>query len=190
MCRFNFNPIMLMSKKETEVILTENVVSLGAAEGDVVKVKPGYARNFLLPQGKAIPASAGNQRYIESLQSRRAEREATERQHMEELRDSLKSLRLHVKVKTGEGGKMFGSVTAGTICDELHNQFDLELDRKKVALVKPLRELGEFDVKLKLHTDLEGELKVFVESENPLPTPQSVADEEAAKKAAAEKATE
>ena len=179
-----------MSKKETEVILTENVVSLGAAEGDTVKVKPGFARNFLLPQGKAIPASAGNQRYIESLQSRRAEREATERQHMEELRDSLKSLRLHIKVKTGEGDKMFGSVTAGTICDELHNQFDLELDRKKVALVKPLRELGEFDVKLKLHTDLEGELKVFVESENLLPTPQPVADEEAAKKAAAEKAEE
>ena len=65
-----------MSKKETEVILTENVVSLAAAEGDVVKVKPGYARNFLLPHGKAIPASAGNQRYIDALQSRRAEREA------------------------------------------------------------------------------------------------------------------
>jgi len=181
---------MLISKKETEVILTENMRDLRAAEGDTVKVKPGFARNFLFPQGKAIPASAGNQRYIESLQSRRAEREATERQHMEELRDSLKSLRLHIKVKTGEAGKMFGSVTAGTICDELHNQFDLDLDRKKVALVKPLRELGEFDVKLKLHTDLEGELKVFVESENPLPTPQSVADEEAAKKAAAEKVTE
>ncbi len=179
-----------MSKKETKVILTENVVSLGAAEGDVVNVKPGYARNFLLPQGKAIPASAGNQRYIDALQARRAEREASERQHMEELRDSLKTLRLHIKVKTGEEGKMFGSVTAGTICDELRNQFDLELDRKKVALEKPLRELGEYDVRLKLHTDLEGELKVFVESENPLPTPEAVAEEEAAKKAADEATAE
>jgi len=179
-----------MSKKESEIILTENVVSLGAAEGDVVKVKPGYARNFLLPQGKAIPASAGNQRYIDALQARRTEREATERQHMEELRDSLQNLRLHIKVKTGEAGKLFGSVTAGTICDELRNQFDLELDRKKVALDKPLRELGEFDVKLKLHSELEGELKVFVESENPLPTPESVAEEEAARKEAAEAAKE
>ena len=112
---------MLISKKETEVILTENMRDLRAAEGDTVKVKPGFARNFLFPQGKAIPASAGNQRYIESLQSRRAEREATERQHMEELRDSLKSLRLHIKVKTGEAGKMFGSVTAGTISSILIN---------------------------------------------------------------------
>ena len=177
-----------MAKKETEVILTQPVISLNAHEGDQVKVSPGYARNFLLPQGKAIPASAGNQRYIEALKASRAEREAAELGHMKDLYESLKSLRLHIIVKTGEGGKMLGSVTSGTICDELHNQFDLELDRKKVALVKPLRELGEFNVKLKLHTDLEGELKVFVESENPLPTPQSVADEEAAKKAAAEKA--
>ena len=177
-----------MSKKQTEVILTRHIVSLGKSEGDMVSVAPGYARNYLFPHGLAIPSSPGNQRRIASLQVQKVEREATELQHMTELRDSLKSLKLVIKVKTGEGGKLFGSVTAGTICDELHNQFDLELDRKKVALVKPLRELGEFDVKLKLHTDLEGELKVFVESENPLPTPQSVADEEAAKKAAAEKA--
>jgi len=87
---------------------------------------------------------------------------------MTELNESLKSLRLHILVKTGEGGKLFGSVTAGTICDELQNQFGVELERRRVALDKPIKELGKFDVKLNLHADIEASLKVFVESENPI----------------------
>ena len=100
-----------MSKKQTEVILTSHVVSLGKSEGDMVSVAPGYARNYLLPHGLAIPSSPGNQRRIGSLQVQKVEREATELQHMTELRDSLKSLKLVIKVKTGEGGKLFGTVT-------------------------------------------------------------------------------
>ncbi|MDG2215016.1 MAG: 50S ribosomal protein L9 [Verrucomicrobiota bacterium] len=159
-----------MAKKETEIILTQPVISLNAHEGDQVKVSPGYARNFLLPQGKAIPASAGNQRYIEALKANRAEREAEELDHMKDLYESLKSLRLHIKVKTGEEGKMFGSVTSGTICDELKNQFDVELEKKRVHLPKAIKKVGEFDVKLNLHTEIEAELKVFVESENSMQT--------------------
>ena len=155
-----------MSKKQTEVILTSHVVSLGKSEGDMVVVAPGYARNYLLPQGLAIPSSPGNQRRIASLQVRKVEREATELQHMTELRDSLKSLKLVIKVKTGEGGKLFGSVTSGTICDELKNQFDVNLDKQKVALDKAIKEIGEYDVPLKLHADIEAELKVIVENEN------------------------
>ena len=155
-----------MSKKQTEVILTSHIVNLGGSEGDVVSVSPGYARNYLLPQGLAISSSPGNQRRIASLQVRKVEREATELQHMTELRDSLKSLKLVVKVKTGEGGKLFGSVTSGTICDELKNQFDVNLDKQKVALDKAIKEIGEYDVPLKLHADIEAELKVIVENEN------------------------
>ena len=164
-----------MAKKETEVILTQPVISLNAHEGDQVKVSPGYARNFLLPQGKAIPSSTGNQRYIEALKASRVEREAEELDHMKDLYESLKSLRLHIKVKTGEGGKMFGSVTSGTICDELKNQFDVELEKKRVHLPKAIKKVGEFDVKLNLHAEMEAELKVYVESE----TPVKVAEEEA-----------
>lgn len=164
-----------MAKKETEVILTQPVISLNAHEGDQVKVSPGYARNFLLPQGKAIPANAGNQRYIEALKASRAEREAAELDHMKDLHESLKSLRLHIKVKTGDGGKMFGSVTSGTICDELKNQFDVELEKKRVHLPKAIKKVGEFDVKLNLHAEIEAELKVYVESE----TSVEVAEEEA-----------
>ena len=116
---------------------------------------------------------------------RKAEREASELQHMTELNESLKSLRLHVLVKTGEGGKLFGSVTAGTICDELQNQFGVELERRRVALDKPIKELGEFDVKLNLHADIEASLKVFVESENPI-EPVEGEEGEAAAEAAAE----
>ncbi len=154
-----------MSKKQTEVILTRHIVSLGKSEGDMVSVAPGYARNYLFPHGLAIPSSPGNQRRIASLQIQKVEREGTELQHMTELRDSLKSLKLVIKVKTGEGGKLFGSVTSGTVCDELKNQFDVDLDKRKVSLDKAIKEIGEYDVPLKLHADVEAELKVIVESE-------------------------
>ena len=94
---------------------------------------------------------------------------------MTELCDSLKSLKLVIKVKTGEGGKLFGSVTSGTICDELKNQFDVDLDKRKVSLDKTIKEIGEYDVPLKLHADVEAELNVVVESETPV---EVVIDEE------------
>jgi len=158
-----------MSK--TEVILTENVVGLGA-ESDKVEVAAGYARNYLLPLGKAIQANVGNERYLAALQVRREEREAAELSTMGALKESLSHLLLVIEMKAGEGGKMFGSVTAGMIADELKAQFDVELDRKKINLPQAIRELGDHDVSLKLHTDIEGVLKVKVESENPLPEPE------------------
>jgi large subunit ribosomal protein L9 len=160
-----------MSKKQTEVILTSHVVNLGGSEGDTVAVSPGYARNYLLPQGLAIPNSKGNQRRIDSLQVRKVEREAAELRHTNDLRDSLKSLKLIIKVNTGEGGKLFGSVTSGTICDELKNQFDVDLDKRKVDLTKAIKEIGEYDIPLKLHADIEAELNVIVESETPVEMP-------------------
>ena len=84
-------------------------------------------------------------------------------------------MKLVIKVKTGEGGKLFGSVTSGTICDELKNQFDVDLDKRKVALDKAIKEIGEYDVPLNLHADIEAELNVIVESETPI----EVAGEEA-----------
>jgi len=168
-----------MSK--TKLILTDNVVGLGS-ESDMVEVASGYARNFLLPQGRAIPASAGNERYLDSLKKKRAQREFQEQQNMQALKESLDKLPpLVITVKTGEGGKMFGSVTVGMICDEMKNQFDVELDKRKVALEKSIRDLGDHEVELKLHADITGTLKVKVESENPLPEPEEIAAEEAKK---------
>ena len=103
---------------KTEVILTSNVIGLGA-ESDHVKVAPGYARNYLFPRGLAIPLSMGNKRRIEALRQRRGEREAHEFNTMSELAKGVSKLICVVKVKTGEDGKIFGTVTTGMIADEL-----------------------------------------------------------------------
>jgi large subunit ribosomal protein L9 len=153
---------------KTEVILTSNVIGLGA-ESDHVKVAPGYARNYLFPRGLAIPLSMGNKRRIESLRQRRAEREAHEFNTMSELSKGIGKLTLLIKVKTGEDGKMFGAVTAGTIADELGHQFDIHLDKRKIHLEHPIRTLGDHEVELRLHQEINAKLKLHVESTTPPP---------------------
>ena len=148
---------------KTEVILTHNIVGLGS-ESDQVKVAAGYARNYLLPQGFAIPVTGANKRRLESLKQRRAEREAHEFNTMSELGKSVSKLICVVKVKTGDDGKLFGTVTAGMIADELKHQFDIALDKKKIHLEAPIKSLGEFEVELRLHAEVKSTLKVRVES--------------------------
>jgi large subunit ribosomal protein L9 len=155
---------------KTEVILTHNMVGLGA-ESDQVKVASGYARNYLIPQGLAIPLTAANKRRLEVLRQRRAEREALELNTMNELAKSVSKLVLLLKVKTGEDGRMFGAVTAGTIADELRQQFEVILDRKKIHLERPLRALGDHEVELRLHADVNASLNVRIESTTPPPAP-------------------
>jgi large subunit ribosomal protein L9 len=155
---------------KTEVILTHNIVGLGA-ESDQVKVAAGYARNYLLPQGYAIPLTGANKRRIEALKQRRAQREADELNHMNDLSRSLAKLIAVLTVKTGEDGKMFGSVTSGAIADQLKNQFDVTLDKKKIHLEHPIRTLGEHEIELRLHADVVTKLKVRVESSTPPPAP-------------------
>lgn len=157
-----------MSK--TEVILTHNIVGLGA-ESDHVKVAPGYARNYLYPQGLAIPLTAANKRRIEALRQRRAEREAHEFNTMSELSKSISKLTCTIKVKTGDDGKMFGSVTNGSIADELKHLFDITLDKKKIHLEHPIKTLGDHEIELRLHPEVTSTLKVRVESTTPLPAP-------------------
>ena len=152
---------------KTEVILTHNIVGLGG-ESDQVKVAAGYARNYLFPQGFAIPLTGANKRRIEALKQRRAERETEELNHMNELSRSLAKLVAVVTVKTGEDGKMFGSVTSGTIADQLKNQFEVVLDKKKIHLEHPIRTLGEHEVEMRLHADVVTKLKVRVESSTPI----------------------
>lgn len=153
---------------KTEVILIKNVVGLGA-ETDHVKVAPGFARNFLIPRGLAIPLTATNKRRLEVLKQRRADREAHELNAMSEIGRSLAKLTLQLKVKTGEDGKMFGSITAGLIADELRNQFEAAVDKKKIHIEHPIRTLGDHEIDLKLHADVNVKLKIHVESANPPP---------------------
>ena len=153
---------------KTEVILTHNIVGLGG-ESDQVRVAAGYARNFLFPQGLAIPLTSANKRRLEVLKQRRAEREAHELNTTTDLAKSLSKLICLLTVKTGEDGKMFGTVTSGMIADQLKTQFDISLDKRKIHLEHPIRALGEQEVELHLHQDVKATLKVRVESSTPLP---------------------
>jgi len=157
---------------KTQVILTSNIVGLGA-ESDQVKVSAGYARNYLLPRGLAIPLTGANKRRLEVLRQRRAEREAHEFNTMAELAKGLSKLICVVTVKTGDDGKMFGTVTNGAIADQLKTQFDISLDKKRIHLDQPIKNLGEFEVELRLHPEVKGTLKVRVESSTPLPPPEA-----------------
>src|SRR5450631_2112029 len=155
---------------KTEVILTHNIVGLGG-ESDQVRVAAGYARNYLFPQGFAVPLSGANKRRLEALKQRRAEREAHEFNTMTELAKGVSKLTCVIKVKAGEDGKMFGSVTAGMIADELKHQFDIALDKRKIHLEHPLRSTGEYEIELNLHAEVKGTLKVRIESLTPAPAP-------------------
>lgn len=159
---------------KVEVILTHPIVGLGA-ESDTVKVSAGYARNFLLPQGQAITVTHGNKRRLEALRQKRAEREAHELNAMTELAKSLGKMTLIIAVKTGEDGKMFGSVTNGTIADELKKQFEVALDKRKIHIEKPIKGLGEHEVEMRLHHDVHTTLKVIINSTTPPPAPEVVA---------------
>src|SRR5262245_40554958 len=130
---------------KTEVILTHNIVGLGA-ESDHVKVAPGYARNYLFPQRLAIPLTAANKRPIEVVRRRAAQREEHEFNTRSELTRGIPQLTSIVKVKTGDDGKMFGSVTSRTIADELKHQFDISPDKRKIHLDHPIKTLGDHDI--------------------------------------------
>jgi large subunit ribosomal protein L9 len=159
-----------MSK--TSVILIQNIVGLGG-ESDLVKVAAGYARNYLIPQGMAVPVTAANQRRIEALRQRRAEREAHEFNTMSELSKSLSKLIAVIAVKTGDDGKMFGAVTAGMIADQLKTQFDISLEKKKIHLEHPIKNLGEHEIELRLHPEVTASLKLRVESTTPVAQPEA-----------------
>jgi large subunit ribosomal protein L9 len=127
----------------TEVILTTNIPTLGS-EADIVKVRRGYARNFLIPGGKALEVNPSSLRRINHLKARRAEREAREVTAAEELAAKINRLRLSFTLETGESGKAFGSVTAKDITDRISAELKLEeLPKHAVTLDKSIKETGE-----------------------------------------------
>jgi len=137
----------------TEVILTEHVPGLGA-EADVVKVRRGYARNYLLPQGKAHEVTPAAMRQIDNLKKKRAEREATELNDAEELSRRIGKLRVTFTLETGESGKAFGSITSHDIVTRLKNETGHDIDRHKIVLEHPIKTTGEHSVAIKLHHDV------------------------------------
>ena len=146
-----------------ELILREDVQHLGKA-GEVVKVKDGYARNYLLPKGLAYPATEGNRKRITFEGERISRQRAAEKQTAEGEASKLAGLSLTFSVKVGEEDKLYGSVTAGDIQRRLEEQ-GIHVDKRKVDLPEPIRSLGEFKVGIRFHTDVRPEITVVVVKE-------------------------
>ena len=150
----------------TEILLVEHINNLGS-EGDVVKVRPGYARNYLLPQKKAVPLNHANKKRLDALKVSRAARETDELQKSQEIATKLKETKIAVAVKTGVGGKLFGSVTVNHILEKL-NERGFIFDKKHITSFSPIKELGISKISISLHKDVEAEVEVEVVSENPI----------------------
>jgi large subunit ribosomal protein L9 len=146
-----------------EIILREAVPHLGAA-GEVVKVKDGYARNYLLPKGLAYPATEGNKKRIAFESERIAKLRAGEKQAAETEATRIAGVSLSFPMKVGEEEKLYGSVTAGDIQRRLEEQ-GIHIDKRKVDLPEPIRALGEFSVGIKLHPEVRPEITVVVVKE-------------------------
>src|SRR5205085_3154811 len=162
----------------TELILPENVPGLGA-EADLVKVRRGYARNYLLPRGKAYEVTPGALRQLDALKQKRAEREARELNEAEELARRIGKTRLVFTLETGETGTAFGSLTEQDIVNRLKNEVGAEIDRHKIVLERPIKDTGEHDVAIRLHHDVTAQLVFQVKSaEEPKAEPTTAAAEE------------
>ena len=150
----------------TEIILTENVPGLGA-EADVVKVRRGYARNYLLPHGKAFEVTPASMRKLDNLKAKRAEREARELNEAEELARRITKLRVVFTLETGETGKAFGSITAQDLVTRIKNEIGSEIDRHKIVLGHPIKTTGDHEVEIKLHHDVIARFNFQVKSAEP-----------------------
>jgi len=150
--------------RQVKVILRETVQGLGEA-GDLVGVKVGYARNYLLPQGKALLATESKVRELEHHKRVVAEKAARDLNDLKALRDRLESVALEVTARVGEEGKLFGSVTTAHIA-ELLAEKGYTVDRRKINLSEPLREIGDHVVPIRLQTDLIAEVAVKISAES------------------------
>jgi large subunit ribosomal protein L9 len=146
-----------------KLILRADVDNLGRL-GDLVTVKPGYGRNFLLPQGLAMLATQANQKRFELERKKLQSRMDAMRSDAQSLADKIASVTLAIPVRVGEGNKMYGSVTRGAIAEALKvaTSGAVEIDRRKIVLEEPLRALGAFVIPVKLHADVQVDIKVNV----------------------------
>lgn len=177
---------------QTEVILTAHIPSLGA-EADVVKVRRGYARNFLIPRGMAHQVTPATLRMTNSLKTRRAEREAKELNEANDAAKRLGKLKLSFVLETGESGKAFGAITAKDIADRIKAEGGMEIDRHAIVLERPIKETGDFAIDVRLHPDVHAALKISVASKNPKPSAEEDAgadDRPRARRAAKKDAAE
>src|ERR1700692_1866903 len=146
-----------------QIILQEDIEKLGH-RGEIVTVKPGYARNFLLPRKLAIEATTGNMKALERIRNSLAKKTATELEAAQKQAALIDGIALHFTRKTGENDQLFGSVTSADVAEGLAAQ-GFKIDKRQVQLAEPFRALGEYVVTIRVFRDVTAEVKVFVEKE-------------------------
>lgn len=146
-----------------DVIILEDIEKLGKA-GDVVKVRAGYARNFLVPNGKALLCTKGNRKLIEQQKELVARRKAKEVAQFTALAEKIAAMSCTINVQVGEEDKLFGSVTNADIQKALLSE-GIDLDKRKIKLEEPIKKLGIYSVEIELHSDVHATLKVWVVKE-------------------------
>lgn len=148
----------------TQVMLVKPVEHLGG-EGDEVKVKSGYARNYLLPQKLAVPVNVSNRKQIEALRRARDLREKKDLEAAHETAGRITKAHVAIAVKTGDGGRMFGAVTAADLQSRLLEE-GVEIDRKQIGIYNPIKTLGRHTTRIKLHADVAIDFEFDIVSEN------------------------
>lgn len=144
-----------------QVILLKDVKGSGKA-GQIVKVSDGYARNMLLPKGLAIEATDANVKSLKKKEALEAEKRAEEKKEAQEIAEKLKNIKIVIKTKSGEGGKLFGSITSKDIAEETLKQTGLSIDKKKIQMKSAIKSIGTFDIDVKLYPEVVGTLTVVV----------------------------
>jgi large subunit ribosomal protein L9 len=150
-----------MSGKPMKLILTQEVTGLGTP-GDVVEVKPGYGRNYLVPRSLAMPWTRGSQQEIEALKRARAAREIAGLDDAREAATRLSALKVRLTTKAGRGGRLFGSVSTADIAAAVKNAGGPDLDRRKIEVTSPIKTVGSHQVSVRLHPEVSAKLEVEV----------------------------
>lgn len=144
-----------------KVILKADVKGVGK-KGEVINASDGYARNFLFPRGLAIEANEGNIKTYEAQKSNEAKKKAQELENAKELAKKLSELTITLKVKTGDNGKLFGSITSKDIAEEIKKQHKIDVDKKKVVLVEAIKVAGTYNVEVKVYPEVSAKIKVSI----------------------------
>lgn len=147
-----------------KVILKQDIRALGK-QGDIKEVADGYARNYLLPKGLAIEATAANLKVLADQKAAAAKKELKEKEEAEELASRLNGLEINLKAKTGEGGRLFGSITGKDLADAIYKKTKIELDKRKLELEEAIKNLGRHQVRVHLYKGIVAEIYVNVVAE-------------------------
>ena len=147
-----------------KVILKQDVKGLGKKD-DLVNVSDGYARNFLCPRGMAVEANESNLNIVKTRKEAEKTKRDRELAHARQLAEKLRDVEVVIRAKTGESGKLFGSITSKDISDKLKDDFKLDIDRKKIVMPDTIKSTGSYEVDVKLYPEVSSRLKVRIESE-------------------------